>query len=66
MTVTSIPPFLGRADFDPVRRPYEDDSDYVEDLKAVAQFYGLYPEDIDALIEDGMDPMEIEEMLYCG
>lgn len=54
------------ANYDPVRRPYADSSDYVEDLKAVAQFYGLYPEDIDALIEDGMDPTEIEEMLYCG
>ena len=39
---------------------------YLDDLKAVAMFYGLYPEDIDALIEDGLDPTEIEEMLYCG
>ena len=49
-----------------VNRRYADDSDYLDDLKSVAVFYGLYPEDIDALIEDGMDPMEIEEMLYCG
>ena len=49
-----------------VKRPYAENSDYLEDLKSVAVFYGLYPEDIDALIEDGMDPMEIEEMLYCG
>lgn len=49
-----------------VKRPYADDSSYLDDLKSVAVFYGLYPEDIDALIEDGMDPMEIEEMLYCG
>lgn len=49
-----------------VKRPYADGSDYLDDLKSVAVFYGLYPEDIDALIEDGMDPMEIEEMLYCG
>lgn len=49
-----------------VKRPYADDSDYLDDLKSVAVFYGLYPEDIDALIEDGMDPAEIEEMLYCG
>lgn len=41
-------------------------SGYLDDLKSVAVFYGLYPEDIDALIDDGMDPMEIEEMLYCG
>ena len=52
--------------YETVKRPYADNSNYLEDLKSVAVFYGLYPEDIDALIEDGMDPMEIEEMLYCG
>lgn len=52
--------------YETVKRPYADDSNYLEDLKSVAVFYGLYPEDIDALIEDGMDPMEIEELLYCG
>ena len=52
--------------YETVKRPYADDSNYLEDLKTVAIFHGLYPEDIDALIEDGMDPMEIEEMLYCG
>lgn len=52
--------------YETVKRPYADDSNYLEDLKSVAVFYGLYPEDIDALIEDGVDPMEIEEMLYCG
>mgnify|MGYP003301636645 CR=1 FL=1 len=39
---------------------------YLDDLKSIAMYYGLYPEDIDSLINDGMDPMEIEEMLYCG
>ena len=52
--------------YETVKRPYADDSNYLEDLKSVAVFYGLYPEDIDALIADGVDPMEIEEMLYCG
>lgn len=52
--------------YETVKRPYADASDYLDDLKSVAVFYGLYPEDVDALIEDGMDPMEIEEMLYCG
>lgn len=51
--------------YETVKRPYADDSNYLDDLKSVAVFYGLYPEDIDALIEDGMHPMEIEEMLYC-
>lgn len=49
-----------------VRHPYAETSDYLEDLKSVAVFYGLYPDDIDALIEDGVAPAEIEEMLYCG
>lgn len=52
--------------YETVKRPYADDSNYLEDLKSIAVFYGLYPENIDALIEDGVDPMEIEEMLYCG
>ena len=59
------PPWTHWGGYEPVKRPYEE-SDYLDDLKSVAVFYGLYPEDIDALIDDGMDPMEIEEMLYCG
>lgn len=46
-------------------RPYAGDSEYIRDLKTVAIRYGLFPEDIDALIRDGVDPMEIEELLYC-
>lgn len=42
------------------------EAEYIEDLKSVAIFQGIYPEDIDALLADGMDPMEIEELLYCG
>ena len=60
-----LPPWTHWEGYAPVKRPYAQDS-WLEDLKSVAVFYGLYPEDIDALIEDGMDPLEIEEMLYCG
>ena len=59
-------PWSGWESYETVKRPYAADSNYLEDLKSVAVFYGLYPEDIDALIEDGVDPLEIEEMLYCG
>ena len=52
--------------YETVKHPYADDSNYLDDLKSVAVYYGLYPEDVDALIEDGMSPEEIEEMLYCG
>ena len=51
--------------YTPVKRPYAE-ADYLDDLKSVSMFYGLYPEDIDALVDDGMDPMEIEQMLYFG
>lgn len=47
-------------------RPYAGESEYIRDLKTVAIRYGLFPEDIDALIRDGVDPLEIEELLYCG
>ena len=49
------------------RRPYllEEDS-HVQDLKAVASYFGLYPEDIDALLADGVSLEEIEEYMYCG
>ena len=38
---------------------------YLDDLKSVAIFYGLYPCDIDALLADGFTADEIEELLYC-
>lgn len=53
-------------EYAPVKRPYAEESDYLEDLKSIAVYFGLFPEDIDALIDDGMDPMEIEELFYCG
>ena len=58
-------------DREPKARPYEldagdEEAEYIADLKSVAIFHGLFPEDIDALLADGMDPMELEELLYCG
>ena len=48
-------------------RPYALTEDaYIQDLKAVASCYGVYPEDIDALLADGVSLEEIEEYLYCG
>ena len=51
-------------------RPYSfeeafEDS-YITDLKAVAACCGVYPEDIDALLAEGVSLEEIEEYLYCG
>ena len=59
-------------DYQPLSRPYvsqgyeSDDPVYIRDLKAVASCFGVYPEDIDALLDDGVTPEEIEEYLYCG
>lgn len=48
-------------------RPYAlTENTYIQDLKAVASCYGVYPEDIDALLADGVSLEEIEEYLYCG
>lgn len=44
---------------------WEQDS-YVRDLKAVAGSYGLSPGQIDRLLENGFEPEEIEEFLYCS
>lgn len=36
------------------------------DLEAAAAYCGIYPEDIDALLAEGVSLEEIEEYLYCG
>ena len=36
---------------------------YIEDLKSVAAYYGIWSEDIDAMLADGVTPEEIEELL---
>lgn len=53
------------------RRPYhfqegDFEDSYISDLKAVAACCGVYPEDIDALLAEGVSLEEIEEYLYCG
>lgn len=41
-------------------------TEYLDDLKAIASFFGYPPAYVDYLLGEGIDPMEIEEMLYNG
>lgn len=63
---TFMPPWTHWSGYEPIKRPYADNTNWLEDLKAIAVYFGIFPEDVDALIEDGMTPDEIEEFLYCG
>lgn len=38
---------------------------YIDDLKSVAKTFGYDEETIDALMEEGFTPDEIEEYSYC-
>lgn len=42
-----------------------DDDTYLDDLKSVAKTFGYDEETIDALMEEGFSPDEIEEYIYC-
>lgn len=45
---------------------YSDDTNsYIDDLKSVAAFEGICPDEIDYLAENGFTPEEIEEYIYC-
>lgn len=40
-------------------------NDYIDDLKAIAQYNGYSPDEIDSLIQSGFTLDEIEEYIYC-
>lgn len=68
---TSYPHWFDWQQYQEPRRPYHFgeevfENSYLSDLQAVASCYGVYPEDIDALLADGVPLEEIEEYLYCG
>ena len=39
--------------------------DYIEDLKSVSAYQGFSPEVVDALLDEGFTPEEIEDYIYC-
>ena len=45
---------------------YAEDTEYIRDLKSVASAYGYTPYDVDMLLDCGMCPEEIEELICCG
>ena len=67
----SYPRWFDWQQYQEPRRPYHFEEEafedsYIADLKAVAACCGVYPEDIDALLAEGVSLEEIEEYLYCG
>ena len=44
---------------------YSSTNSYIDDLKSVAVFEGISPEEIDMLVDSGFTPDEIEEYIYC-
>lgn len=49
------------------RAPKQDSGDdYTRALKSVAGFYGISPDQIDQLLDEGFTHEEIEDYLYCG
>ena len=50
--------------FYPERRSNSADQEYLDILLTMAWHYGIEPEEIDALLEEGFTPEEVEEYLY--
>lgn len=47
------------------RRSYAQ-TDYIQNLKSIAEFYGYDGGYIDELLDSGCTPDDIEELIYCG
>lgn len=67
----SYPDWYGWQQYRGTCRPYAfeeafPEDSYIADLKAVSVCCGIYPEEIDDLLAEGITPEEIEEYLYCG
>ena len=52
--------------FEEPTKKIDTQKEYVRELKAVAGYYGYTPRTIDAMLEDGFTPDDIESMLYAG
>ena len=50
---------------EPTYSDYEEQTDYMENLKTAAGAYGYTPDDIDYLLSHGYTLEDVEDMLYC-
>ena len=50
---------------EPTYSDYEEQTNYMENLKTAAGAYGYTPDDIDYLLSHGYSPEDVEDMLYC-
>ena len=50
---------------EPTYSDYEEQTDYMENLKTAAGAYGYTPDDIDYLLSHGYSPEDVDDMLYC-
>ena len=41
-------------------------TEYLDDIKSVASAYGMDPDTIQAMYDDGYTLDELEDLLYCG
>ena len=61
------PPYAGWPNFSLTKTsPKPSNTQYMDDLKSIASFFGYSPSYVDYLLAEGIDPEEIEDMIYEG
>lgn len=61
------PPYTGWPNFSLTKTSQKpSNTQYMDDLKSIASFFGYSPSYVDYLLAEGIDPEEIEDMIYEG
>jgi len=61
------PPYAGWPNFSLTKTSQKpSNTQYMDDLKSIASFFGYSPSYVDYLLAEGIDPEEIEDMIYEG
>ena len=64
---THWPPFTSWPSFSLTKASQKpSNTQYMDDLKSIASFFGYSPSYVDYLLAEGIDPEEIEDMIYEG